>query len=117
LIAALQRWDCVQSETMTTNDVMIRYTHRRDVNDGDDRDWLTTTTEAVPADDAGCRLYSFVISSLLIGFLVVFGLIGNSTAFLIFQRDTLKTSTSFLFQASRRYFTSTIRCESFAAPQ
>jgi len=91
---------------MTTGDVIsvdvtISHAHRRDVSDGNDGDWLTTTTEAVPVDEAGCQLYSFVISSLLIGFLIVFGFIGNCTAFLIFQRDSLKTSTSFLFQASQ----------------
>jgi len=84
---------------MTTDDVI---TISRDVSDWNGGDWLTTTTEAVPANEAGCRLYSFIISSVLIGFLIMFGLIGNCTAFLIFQRDTLKTSTSFLFQASRR---------------
>ena len=85
---------CLQIVTMTTNDVTSRYVHRRDVNDADDADWLTTATDALPTDDAGCRLYSFVISSGLIGCLIVFGLVGNSTAFIVFQRDTLKTSTS-----------------------
>ena len=101
--------DFVQSEAMTTDDVRnvdvtISHAHSRDVSDWNDGDWLTTTTEAIPADTPGCRLYSFVISSLLIGFLIVFGFVGNCTAFLVFQRDTLKTSTSFLFQASRRLF-------------
>lgn len=87
---------------MTIDDVTTGHAQQGDVNYGGDGDWLATTTEAVPEDDAGCRLYSFVISSLLIGLFIVFGLVGNSTAFLVFQRDTLKTSTSFLFQASRR---------------
>jgi len=86
---------------MTTDDVMIGHALHHDEDDGD---WLTTMATTAPADEAGCQLYSFVISSLLIGFLIVFGLIGNSTAFLVFQRDTLKTSTSFLFQASQHYF-------------
>jgi len=110
------RWDAVlrrlkeKEETMTTDDVTIRHAHHRDVSDAGDADWLTTTAGAEPAsdDDPGCRLYSFVISSLLIGFLIVFGLVGNSTAFLVFQRDTLKTSTSFLFQASRLAVTAAI---------
>jgi len=96
---------CLHIVTMTTNDVTSRYVHRRDVNDADDADWLTTATDALPTDDAGCRLYSLVISSGLIGCLIVFGLVGNSTAFLVFQRDTLKTSTSFLFQASCTHHT------------
>jgi len=96
---------------MTTNDVItadvtVGHTLRRDVSNRDDDDWLMTTMGAVSVDvdETGCQLYSFVISSLLIGFLIVFGLVGNSTAFLIFQRDTLKTSTSFLFQVSCLYY-------------
>jgi len=91
---------------MTTDDVIsvdvtINHAHRHDVNDGNDGDWLATTMEAVmPPDEPGCRLYSFIISSLFIGCLIAFGFVGNCTAFLVFQRDTLKTSTSFLFQAS-----------------
>jgi len=89
---------------MATDDVTLTNVHRYDVIDVQDGDWLVTTTGAEPHNDgeeAGCRLYSFIISSLLIGCLIAFGLVGNCTAFLVFQRDTLKTSTSFLFQASR----------------
>ena len=96
------------TDDVTSVDVTFSHAYRRDVNDRNDGDWLTTTTttEPVPAvNEAGCRLYSFIISSVLIGILIVFGLIGNCTAFLIFQRDTLKTSTSFLFQASHRLYT------------
>ena len=97
------------TDDVISADVIMGHAHRRDVNEWNNGDWLVTTTEAVPLDEAGCRLYSFIISSLLIGCLIAFGIVGNCTAFLIFQRDTLKTSTSFLFQASCRYTSHTIK--------
>ena len=46
----------------------------------------------------GCVLYSFVISTVIIGLLAVFGSIGNVISFAVFYRDKIKTSTTFLFQ-------------------
>ena len=46
----------------------------------------------------GCKLYSFVVYTLIVGLFCVVGLIGNSVTFFVFLKDKLKTSTSFLFQ-------------------
>ena len=46
----------------------------------------------------GCVLYSFVICTVIIGLLAVFGSIGNVISFVVFHRDKIKTSTTFLFQ-------------------
>lgn len=46
----------------------------------------------------GCKLYSFVVYTLILGLFCVLGLIGNSVTFYVFLKDKLKTSTSFLFQ-------------------
>jgi hypothetical protein len=54
--------------------------------------------DAIIADTPGCVLYSFVVSTVLIGSLCILGVAGNTAAFLVFQRDKLKTSTTFLFQ-------------------
>src|SRR6218665_270493 len=45
-----------------------------------------------------CRLYNFVIYALVVGFICLFGFVGNLVAFIVFCRDKIKTSTSFLFQ-------------------
>ena len=48
---------------------------------------------------SGCHFYRFIIYTVIVGALVVVGIIGNSLAFVVFWKDTIKTSTSFLFQA------------------
>lgn len=45
-----------------------------------------------------CYLYSFVVYTLVVGSLCILGTVGNLTAFVVFWRDNVKTSTSFLFQ-------------------
>jgi hypothetical protein len=54
--------------------------------------------DAIIAETPGCMLYSFVVSTVLIGSLCFLGVAGNTAAFLVFQKDKLKTSTTFLFQ-------------------
>ena len=44
-----------------------------------------------------CRLYSFVVHTLIIGTLVVVGIIGNSLTFVVFWKGNFKSSTTFLF--------------------
>ena len=44
-----------------------------------------------------CRLYSFIVYTLIVGTLVVVGLIGNSLTFVIFWKGNFKSSTTFLF--------------------
>jgi len=46
---------------------------------------------------AACLLYKFVVDSGN-GLVCVLGFIGNIIAFIVFHRDSMKTSTSFLFQ-------------------
>ena len=45
-----------------------------------------------------CQLQTFIIYTLIVGMLVVFGNIGNSLTFAVFLRGNFKSSTSFLFK-------------------
>jgi len=49
----------------------------------------------------GCSLYKFVVD-MINGLVCVLGFLGNLVAFAVFHTDTMKTSTSFLFQVIRR---------------
>ena len=44
-----------------------------------------------------CRLYSFIVYSLIEGILEVGGIIGNSLTFVVFWKGNFKSSTTFLF--------------------
>ena len=46
-----------------------------------------------------CILYLFVIDTIVTGTIIVGGVIGNSLAFVVFWKDNIKTSASFLFQS------------------
>jgi len=65
----------------------------------DDVTPLTTglTAETDHHMTAGCLLYKFVVDSVN-GLVCVLGFVGNLIAFVVFYKDTMKTSTSFLFQ-------------------
>jgi len=59
----------------------------------------TTGSKDLDDDETpGCRLYKFVVLTNVGGLIIIFGFVGNLIAFLVFQRDSMKTSTSFLFQ-------------------
>ena len=45
-----------------------------------------------------CKLYSFIIYTVFVGTLVVVGVIGNSFAFVVFWKESIKSSALFLFQ-------------------
>ena len=45
-----------------------------------------------------CLLYNFIMYAIIIGLICMFGFVGNVIAFVVFCRDKIKTSTSFLFQ-------------------
>ena len=47
----------------------------------------------------GCYLYTFIIYTVVVGILCIAGLVGNLTSFVVFQRDKIKNSTTFLLQA------------------
>ena len=46
-----------------------------------------------------CNLYEFIINAVIIGTVCIVGLVGNITSFIVFWKDKVKTSSSFLFQA------------------
>ena len=54
-------------------------------------------------ESSGCVLYSFIVCTVIIGLLAVFGSIGNVVSFVVFHRDKIKTSTTFLFQVVNVY--------------
>ena len=47
--------------------------------------------------EQNCRLFEFIISTVIIGMLIVVGIIGNSLTFAVFWKGTFNKSTSFLF--------------------
>jgi len=71
---------------------------------GDVSDDVTGMTPALASETAGCSLYKFVVDSTN-GLVCVLGFIGNLIAFVVFHKDTMKTSTSFLFQVATHAFT------------
>src|SRR6218665_1965562 len=58
-----------------------------------------TGTSTVSSATRGCRLYSFIIYTIIGGLLCLFGFFGNTFTFFVFLRDSKKTSATFLFQA------------------
>ena len=48
--------------------------------------------------ERSCELYSFIIYTVFVGTLVVVGVIGNSFAFVVFWKESIKSSALFLFQ-------------------
>ena len=52
------------------------------------------------ADDAGggCLLYEFVVCTIIIGLVCVFGLAGNVTSFFVLCKHKTETATIFLLQ-------------------
>lgn len=55
-------------------------------------------------DSEACKLYSFITSTLIIGVLCGLGLVGNTVSFFVFVKDSIKTSTLFLFQVIPVHF-------------
>lgn len=49
-------------------------------------------------DDAGCRLYFFVMYGLLMGGLCIIGVVLNAICFAVFWNDKVNTSTTFFFK-------------------
>ena len=45
-----------------------------------------------------CKLYSFIIYTVFVGTLVVVGIMGNSFAFVVFWKESIKSSALFLIQ-------------------
>ena len=53
----------------------------------------------VQNDGDVCRTYNFLMHCVVIGLLAIFGTAGNLVSFIVFTKDNVKTSTSFLLQA------------------
>ena len=51
------------------------------------------------ADEAGCQLYNFVVCTIVIGLVCVFGLAGNVTSFFVLCKHKSETATIFLLQS------------------
>ena len=62
----------------------------------------TSVSSEQPTMIAGCLLYKFVVD-MVNGLVCVLGLAMNLVAFAVFHKDTMKTSTSFLFQVASRH--------------
>lgn len=54
---------------------------------------------AQDADEAGCRLYDFVVCTVIIGLVCLFGLAGNVTSFFVLLKHKSETATIFLLQS------------------
>jgi len=50
------------------------------------------------AETSGCRLYDFVVCTVVIGLVCVFGLAGNVTSFFVLCKHKTETATIFLLQ-------------------
>ena len=46
-----------------------------------------------------CALFDFVIYTLVLGLMIVFGVIGNALSFIVMLNDSATSATSFLLQA------------------
>ena len=82
-----------------------------DVNDSDNVSLMTTVLtladnmtqdNSTDSDNDAmmqkCILYAFFMNTVCVGSVCIAGLIGNIITFIVFWKDTMKTSTSFLFQ-------------------
>ena len=49
--------------------------------------------------ELSCKFYSFMVYTVIMGTLIVGGVVGNSLAFVVFWKDSIKTTASFLFQS------------------
>jgi len=49
-------------------------------------------------EEAGCLLYKFVVCTIVIGLVCVFGLAGNVTSFFVLCKHKTETATIFLLQ-------------------
>ena len=61
--------------------------------------WDIADGDALSELSRSCKLYLFVIDTVVMGTIIVGGVIGNSLAFVVFWKDNIKTSASFLFQS------------------
>ena len=60
--------------------------------------WNTWITPNL-AMERSCSFYRFIIDTIVAGIIIGVGIVGNSLAFVVFWKDSIKTSASFLFQS------------------
>ena len=46
-----------------------------------------------------CALFDFAVYTLVVGFMIVFGVVGNALSFIVMLNDSATSATSFLLQA------------------
>ena len=63
--------------------------------------WMTEQANSDNVSSAllSCRFYLFIIDTVIMGTIIAGGVIGNSLTFVVFWKDNIKTSPSFLFQS------------------
>ena len=61
--------------------------------------WNMSDSDDDLALELSCDFYSFIVYTLIMGTLIVGGVGGNSLAFVVFWKDSIKTTASFLFQS------------------
>ena len=61
--------------------------------------WNMSYGDNVSSLQHSCNFYLFIIDTVVMGTIIVGGLIGNNLAFVVFWKDNIKTSASFLFQS------------------
>lgn len=69
--------------------------------DLDSYDYFTLSPfvdEDSDSDRASCELYEFVVCTVVIGFVCVFGFAGNVTSFFVLLKHKTETATIFLLQ-------------------
>ena len=77
----------IDAETNTSYEHVVL-----DANVSNDQQLLIYT------ESPACQLYTFILYPIIMGTMIILGLVGNVISFLVFWKDKLKTSTSFLFQ-------------------
>ena len=61
--------------------------------------WNISDSDDDLALQRSCRFYSFIFYAVIMGTLIIGGVGGNSLAFVVFWKDSIKTTASFLFQS------------------
>jgi len=62
-------------------------------------DATTSQPEDSDPDKASCELYDFVVCTVVIGLVCVFGLAGNVTSFFVLLKHKTESATIFLLQS------------------
>ena len=61
--------------------------------------WNTSDGDVNLAMERGCTFYKFVVEIIVAGIIIGVDIVSNSLAFVVFWKDSIKTSASFVFQS------------------